>query len=187
MKRNLLLILIFLITYNYLLSREISGITMPEYLKMDNQTLVLNGCGVIKKFLFKVYAVGLYLESKTSDWNKLLYEDKPFIIRLHFLRNGISDEQIIDAWNTGFNKNTDVKASTIQNEINSFNALFKGITVNENNIFQFDYMPGVGTRVYINGQLKGNIGGYYFKRALIGIWIGKEPRDDGVKDKLLGK
>jgi hypothetical protein len=187
MKKLIFWAFILIISFNSLSSREISGITMPETLKMDNQTLVLNGCGVIKKFLFKVYAIGLYLESKTSDWNKLLYEDKPFVIRLHFLRNGISDEQIIDAWNTGFNKNTDVKASTIQNEINSFNALFKGFTVNENNIFQFDYMPGVGTRVYINGQLKGNIGGYYFKRALIGIWIGKEPRDDGVKDKLLGK
>lgn len=187
MKKIIVVAVILTLSLYSLISKEISGITMPDNLTLDNQTLVLNGCGVIKKFLFKVYAVGLYLETKTNDWNKLLNEDKPFIIRLHFLRNGISDEQIIDAWNTSFNKNTDVKASTIQNEINSFNSLFKGITINENNILQFDYKPGVGTRVYINGQLKGNIGGYYFKRALIGIWIGKEPRDEDVKEKLLGK
>ena len=185
--KNLIFVLIFvLISSTAASAKEIAGINMPDNLKLDNKTLVLNGTGVIKKFLFKVYAIGLYLEKKSSDENELLNQDKPYIIRLHFVRDDIPAENIIEAWNAGFEKSTDKKITPIKKEIEQFNSYFTE-TIRENNVFQFEYIPGTGTRVLINNQLKGTIPGWQFKKALLSIWIGKNPRDSGVKDDLLDK
>ncbi|MFA6570770.1 MAG: chalcone isomerase family protein [Bacteroidota bacterium] len=186
--KNFIIFLIFLLfTFSSLESREIKGIDMPDALKSGNENLVLNGAGVIKKLLFKVYIIGLYVQQKTSDENELLNQDKSYIIRLHFVRNGVTSDKIIDAWNTGFSKATGAKTDNIKNEIKQFNSWFDKDEVNENDIFQFDYKSGTGVRVYINGKLKGTIGGFAFRKALLGIWLGSNPRDEGVKEDLLGK
>jgi hypothetical protein len=160
---------------------------MPDNLKSGSDNLTLNGAGVIKKMFFKVYVIGLYLDKVSKDENVLLNQDKPYIIRMHFVRDGISADKIIEAWNTGFGKATGGKTDNIKNEIKQFNAFFEGNEIKENYIFQFDYKPGAGVRVYINGKMKGTIGGFNFRKALLGIWLGADPRDSGVKDDMLGK
>jgi hypothetical protein len=180
-----LFILVF--TFVALNCREVKGIEMPDNLKSGSDNLTLNGAGVIKKMFFKVYVIGLYLDKVSKDENVLLNQDKPYIIRMHFVRDGISADKIIEAWNTGFGKATGGKTDNIKNEIKQFNAFFEGNEIKENYIFQFDYKPGAGVRVYINGKMKGTIGGFNFRKALLGIWLGADPRDSGVKDDMLGK
>ena len=41
--------------------------------------------------------------------------------------------------------------------------------------------------VYKNGAKKGSIDGHDFKKALFGIWLGKKPADDDLKEGMLGK
>ncbi|MCX6155540.1 MAG: chalcone isomerase family protein [Candidatus Kapabacteria bacterium] len=178
-------ILLFL-CFSFAAGKNIGGITLPETLKSDGQNLSLNGCGIITKFFLKVYAIGIYLEAKSGDENAILNADKPYTIRMHFLRSGISADKINDAWKEGFEKATGGNTGQIQKEIAQFKSYFN-FEINENMIFQFEYKPGVGTKIYINDKLNGVIPGFAFKRALIGIWIGSDPRDKGVKKELLGK
>jgi len=49
------------------------------------------------------------------------------------------------------------------------------------------YVPGQGVQVSKNGELKTLVPGLAFKEALFGIWLGKEPADDDLKDDMLGK
>ena len=186
MKTFLVLILFGLISSAYLYAYEESGIDLPATKKLGDKTLVFNGAGTIKKFFFKIYVIALYVENKTHDANYLLNKDVPYIIYMHFKHNGISDEKIINAWNEGFEKATGHNTSKIKNEIQKFDNFFKGIETNEGDTYRFEYLPGTGTKVYINNKYKGNIPGFAFKRALLGIWLGKDPRDDDVKEELLG-
>ncbi len=49
-------------------------------------------------------------------------------------------------------------------------------------------VPGKGTEVYVNDQLKGTIAGQEFKKVLFSIWLGdKPPVGEGLKKQLLGK
>lgn len=187
MKKMLIGLLVLLFVFSVATSKEVGGINMPDNLKSGNENLVLNGAGVVKKFLFKVYAIGLYLDKKNNNAGSILSQEKNMTIRMHFLRGGISDDKIIDGWNTGFKKATGGKLDPIKNEITTFNGWFKGMEVAENGSFVFEYIPSEGTKVYINGKLKGTIKGSAFKKALFGIWIGNDPRDEGVKESMLGK
>jgi hypothetical protein len=45
---------------------EVAGGSFPRTVQAGGKTLVLNGAG-LRQFLFKVYAIGLYLEHPASD------------------------------------------------------------------------------------------------------------------------
>lgn len=54
--------------------------------------------------------------------------------------------------------------------------------------FSVDYVPGIGTQVLVNGKPAGEpIAEPEFFRALIGIWLGPNPADNGLKQALLGQ
>ena len=50
----------------------------------------------------------------------------------------------------------------------------------------FDYIPGTGTRITINDEVKGVIPGKDYFRAMLSIWIGENPVGRGFKDDVLG-
>ncbi len=186
MKRIIIIIVIAAFAFAQLSAYEEGGIKLPAKKKLGDKTLVYNGAGTITKFFFKIYVIALYVEKKTSDAKYLLNKDVPYIIYMHFKYNGISDEKIIDAWNEGFEKATGENTAKIKKQIVQFNSYFKGLETNENDTYRFEYMPGVGTKVYINNKYKGTVKGFNFKRALLGIWLGDDPRDDDVKEEMLG-
>jgi len=74
-----------------------------------------------------------------------LKNDVPFIIYMHFKRDGISGEKIIEAWNEGFEKSTNQKTNPIRKEISKFNKMFEGMEMNENDKYRFEYIPNAGT------------------------------------------
>ena len=48
-------------------AKELAGATMPDTLTVAGKTLKLNGMGLRKKAIFKVYVGGLYLEAPSKD------------------------------------------------------------------------------------------------------------------------
>jgi hypothetical protein len=186
MKQLIITIAIMALILSTANSREISKVDIAESMKSGDKNLVLNGAGTIKKLFFKVYVIALYTYAKTNDANLLLNKDKPYVIYMHFVRNEVGADKIIEAWNEGFGKSTGGKTDKIKSEIETFNSWFKGIDMNEGSTYKFEYIPGTGVKVFINNTYKGTVAGFAFRRALLGIWLGDKPRDSGVKDDLLG-
>jgi hypothetical protein len=168
-----------------LMAKKIGGKEFQDNLVLNKSKLVLNGGGVISKFFIKVYAVGLYIEQKSSDWNKILKDEKPMAIKMHFIYDGVAKDKIIQAWKDGFDKYEDALQAKLKARLEKLCALFTE-EAKENDVYLFEYDPSVGTKIFINKELKGTIEGKDFKQALFGIWLGEDPRDDGVKEEMLG-
>ncbi len=49
-----------------------------------------------------------------------------------------------------------------------------------------DYVPGVGSRVVINDEVKGILPGKDLYDALLKIWIGEHPVSQRFKNEILG-
>jgi hypothetical protein len=64
--------------------------------------------------------------------------------------------------------------------MHSVGALKKG------GVVYLDYLPGTGTRVTVNGEVKITIKGEEFFQSLLRIWIGKKPVDGRLRDAMLG-
>src|SRR6266540_1594924 len=79
------------------LAGELSGATLPNTLKVGDKTLKLNGLGLRKKAVFKVYVGGLYLESPSKDAGAILMAEQAKAIRMHFLRD-LTKAQLVEAF-----------------------------------------------------------------------------------------
>lgn len=165
---------------------EIGGITMPDTLKAGDSNLTLNGAGIRTKFFLKLYVGGLYLQHKTTDASKVLSEDKPMAIRLHIISSMITSERMEDATREGFDNSLGKKVSSMSTEIEAFIDVFKA-QINDGDVFNMIYIPGTGTEIYKNDKLSKTIKGLAFKNALFGIWLGKKPAQNSLKEEMLGE
>ena len=165
---------------------EIGGITMPDTLTAGNTSLTLNGAGIRTKFFLKLYVGGLYLQNKTTDAGKVLSEDKPMAIRLHIISSMITSEKMEDATREGFKKSLGNKLSSLSSEIEAFIDVFKA-EIKDGDVFNMIYIPGTGTEIYKNDKLSKTIKGLPFKNALFGIWVGKKPAQDSLKEGMMGE
>jgi hypothetical protein len=58
--------------------------------------------------------------------------------------------------------------------------------INKGSVVHLDYIPGTGTRITVNGEVKLTIPGEDFYRAMLHIWIGAKPVDGRLRDAMLG-
>lgn len=160
-----------------------SGVTLADEVQVAGRRLVLNGLGVREATMFnvKVYVAGLYLEAKSTDPAEILSGDKAWEIQMKFKRD-VEREKLTDAWEEGFEKNGN---GALKGQVAKLSALMQDLKEGETMIFA--YAPGVGTRVDVAGAEKGTIPGADFGRALLAVWLGPNPPNDGLKSGLLGK
>ena len=180
------LTLLLMVSVQSAASREVAGVLLPESVISESEALVLNGAGIRKKFFIKVYVGALYLPAKRSTVKQILADPGAKRIVMSFLYKEVSAKKLVDGWNDGFAGNNSAKEmKSLQDRINKFNSLFT--TVHKGDEIRLDYLPGEGTKVFINNDLKGSVQGEDFSRAILKIWLGSKPADTNLKDAMLGK
>jgi len=167
-------------------AREIAGVNFPDQYPVGDKTLVLNGVGLRKKLIIKVYAGGLYVPQQSGDAKAIWEADQPMALRMVFIHDGVEAKKLVDAWNDGFKAATGGNMGPIQAQIDAFNALFTQ-TAKKGDVYEYVYAGEKGTSVIMNGEVKGVIPGLPFKQALFGIWLGESPADANLKKGLLGQ
>jgi hypothetical protein len=180
----LFMVLVFL-QASIALGIEIGGVQLPDDLMLNTTKLQLNGAGLRKKVVIKVYAGGLYLLKKETDPAKIIAADEPMVIRMHFIHSKVSKENLISAWNEGFANATNGNIAAIEKEIGTFNGYFQD-DAKKGDIYDVIYLPGQGVSVEINGKRQGPIPSLEFKKAVFSIWLGEKPADAKLKKGMLG-
>ena len=179
---SIILFIVFMFT-SVAIALKIGGKVLPDKMKAGENELLLNGAGLRKKLIIKVYAGALYLIQKSSDAKAIIEADEPMAVKMHFIYKSVSPKKLIDAWNTGFSK-SDI--SNLQEEIKTFNSFFIE-DAKKDDIYDIIYIPEEGTSVYMNNELKGTISGQEFKKAVFSIWLGEETELPKLKKAMLGK
>lgn len=159
--------------------------TLPAHLATHHGKLILNGSGVRTKFFLSLYTGGLYLKKKQSDPGKIITVDAPMAIRLHITSSMITSEKMENATREGFEKATGNDIEPLQSRIEQFIAVFKE-EIEENDVYDMLYAPGSGVAIVKNGKLHSIIQGLDFKQALFAIWLGDQPAQESLKNKMLG-
>ena len=170
-------------------ARELEGVTMPDSISVDGQTLALNGMGVrIKKVVFvkvKVYVGGLYLPKASADAAAIITADEPKQFVMHFLYKEVSRAKLVDAWDEGFKANAPGAMVALKKRLETFASMWPDMK--KGDTAAMTYVPGTGTRVEINGREAGVIPGKDFADALFAVWLGPKPPNEELKQGLLGR
>jgi Chalcone isomerase-like len=83
------------------LAKEVAGVTVPDSITVEGKTLRLNGAGIRKKAIFKVYVGVLYVENPSKDAAAVTSSDQVKRMQLSVLRS-LSSQQVNEAIEEGF-------------------------------------------------------------------------------------
>ena len=184
--RNIVLALfITLLPHTQVFAKEIAGVDVPDSATAGEHTLSLNGAGIRKKLLMKLYVGSLYLLESAKDGTAVTAEDAPMSIRLDITSKMITSERMTEATMEGFKNSAGEKMSAIKAEIDEFMKQFEE-PIKVGDIFEFVYLPGEGTKVSKNNKALTIIQGLPFKQALFGIWLSEKPAQKSLKEAMLG-
>ena len=163
---------------------ELSGVTMADSRAVAGESLVLNGMGLRKKAIFKVYVAGLYLPAKESSAEKILADDGARLLEMQFVRT-VGKESLVGAW-------TECLASGSPNASTSVTRAFETLgswmqDVGSGDTLVFTYTPAGGLQVDVKGKTAGTLDGKATADALFRCWLGPNPPSEAFKAGLLGQ
>lgn len=164
---------------------DTAGVELPQTMTVGENELVLNGAGLRKKFVIKVYAGGLYLPSKTSDAADVLNTDDAAVIRMVMIYDDIAPEKMKETWEEGFQANV-ADTAPLKDRIEMMTSWFTE-AAREGDIYDIVYNPADGCSLIINGEKKGTVEGADFKKAIFSVWLGEKPADKKLKAAMLGE
>ena len=162
---------------------ELAGVKLPDTMSAAGKTLKLNGMGLRKKAVFKVYVGGLYLETASKDAAAVLAADAPKAVTMHFLRS-IEKAKLVEAYTEGFEANAKAKAAAQKANVDKLLGLVTD--VKEGSEFTVAYVPGAGTTVLRDGKEAGKIEGKEFAEVVFALWLGPKPPSTDLQKGMLG-
>jgi hypothetical protein len=163
---------------------SLAGVTLPDSVDVNGKSLVLNGMGLRKKAIFKVYVGALYLPAKSGDADAVIKLDEPKRMVMHFVRS-VGKEKIVDGWKEGFANNSPAELATLQQRLDEFAGLWADMA--DGDEAAMTYVPGTGLKLEIRGKEVGLIQGKQFADAVFACWLGPHPPSEDLKNGVLGK
>jgi long-chain acyl-CoA synthetase len=164
---------------------EVAGVALPDKAQVAGHELVLNGAGLRKRAIFKVYVGSLYLPKKATTADAVLSQ-APRRVQLNVLRD-LSADQLIGALDEGLKANTTAaEYQTLAAPLGEMAAIMKSFgQAKEGSVVTLDFVDG-GTRIGLDGAERGTIAGEAFNAALTRIWVGEHPVQEDLKKAMLG-
>ena len=163
----------------------LAGVNIADTKDVAGHKLVLNGAGLRKKFVVKVYTGALYLPAKSTNAAAIMSTDQPRQMVMHFVYD-VDKSKIAEAWTEGLEDNTPNATAEVKNNFKQLSAWMED--VKEGQEIVMTYVPGTGTTVTVNGKNKGTLAGKATNDAILATWIGSKPGPGGdFKKAVLGQ
>jgi hypothetical protein len=186
MSRTLFALMAMFLMVQSVYAREVAGVQVPESVSVQDTELALSGAGIRTKFMFKIYVGALYVTNlKDRGAEAALAQPGPKSVRLHILYKELSTEQLVEAWNAGFEANLKpAERQSLKPRIDAFDALFPA--VKRGDVIRLDFLANGQTEVWINDNRRGVVEGVDFQRAVLAIWFGDKPVDQKLRESMVG-
>ncbi len=167
---------------------EVAGVKFADQVEAAGQPLVLNGAGLRRKFIFKVYAMALYLPARATSAAAAIDATGPKRVEIAMLRD-VDAQTFSDALREGIEANhSEAEVKALEPRLKQLEAVMQKVgTAKDGMRIWLDWVPGAGTQVSIDGApADAPIPGEDFYRALLRIWLGPHAVQDNLKQALLG-
>jgi len=164
---------------------EVAGVKFEDQVRLADTQLALTGAGLRQRFIFDVYAMGLYVRDAKAD---LVTQPGAKRVVIRMLRNVDADTftaALVDGMRPNHDEQTmqalEPRIAQLSATMAQMKEAKKGMTIT------LDWLPGTGTQMAVDGTFTGApIAGEDFYQALLRIWLGPKPVQDDLKKALLG-
>jgi len=188
MKKRFIITAVMALAMHSSFAIEMEGIKFDDTAKVGATDLVANGIGVRSKF-GKRYVAVLYVPAKSTDAEVILAAKGPKRIALQLIKDS-DGKTFANALSDGIKDNaSEAELVAIKDRLAAFSDLLKSMgDVAAGTVIVVDSIPDKGMLVTVGGKPLGKeIVGEDFFRALLKVWLGKDPVQSDLKAGLLGK
>ena len=143
-------------------------------------TLPRRGSGLLRwKWLVRLYEASLYLAPSATD----AVSATPKRLRMDYL-HGFSQAEMVQATEQTLGRNIDAATLlALQPSLAKWNALYPAIKAGD--CLEFDHLAEGSLIMRHNGKVLGSLVDEVFAQALFAIWIGANPVDRDLREKLI--
>lgn len=172
------------ISLNPVYGAVIEGVHFDNSVIINQQNATLRGVALLRYMIFiKAYVSAFYLNENFSKKDALGNVERRLVI--HYF-HAISAEDFVEATSDMIEENVSPdRFKALQPQIRKLNDLYQDVEPGDE--YTATYIPGIGTELALNGKALGVVPGSEYSAAFFSIWIGKNPVDEGFRNKLLGK
>ncbi|MDD5444336.1 MAG: chalcone isomerase family protein [Pseudomonas fluorescens] len=169
---------------------DVAGVKMEDSMTIYNNTLLLNGAGVVSNGKTQLYVVKIYSKKKFANVDQLFQTPGPKRLVITAGAKEFDTAPIMKL----FNRNVEAQAdksdmAKLVPGLMSLGKIFgtyKVIKPGESLIF--DWAPYAGLVMYMDSKLLGEpLKEPEFFKAAMSIWMGDTPLEPKLRDALLGK
>lgn len=166
----------------------VEGARYETSVVLDGERLELNGVGIRRRFMFDIYAGGLYVAKRAARTEELVNQPGAKRVALRFLRD-VDGDLFVNSLHNGLKANhSDAELAKWTTQVDALTRTIQTIALaRRGDSVNFEYTPRDGTRVTVNGVTRGPlIPGADFYAAVLRVWLGETPADAGLKKGMLG-
>ncbi len=150
-------------------------------LEETGDVLTLRGVALHKHYFKDSYIAAFYSLNKIDGPQQAITDAGPKRMWLYFLR---SVDNLREYWEDAIDSNN--PPQIVEREQISISQFFKmvNLPLREGDTLVLDFVPNVGTRVIIKGNLKGLIKGNEFYDLVLKTWMGRSPPSEKFRKDL---
>jgi len=167
---------------------DIGGIKFEDNLTIYNNTLLLNGAGIVSNGKTPQYSAQIYAKQKFTTLEALSATPGPKRLVLTAIRE-VDTGPILKLLSRSVDA-TAAKgdmAKLIPGMMNIGNVFKANRLLKPGEVMTMDWIPITGLVIYIGGKMQGDpMREPELFRAAMGVWMGETPADAKLRDALLG-
>jgi hypothetical protein len=163
---------------------EIAGVKLPETTTVGGRELKLNGTALLKKLVFRIYVVALYLPAPAHEAEAVVNPDVPKVLVLQFLR-AVSREELVTPLERDFARNAGEQGKRAGGQIAKLLSVIKDMKKGDR--MTLTYEPGKGSTIRMTDGTTATFEGKDFADSFLLIYVGPSPPKEEMKRRLLGR
>jgi hypothetical protein len=168
---------------------DVGGVKVEDTLSIYNNTLLLNGAGLVSNGKTPSYVVQIYAKQKFKTLDGLFAVPGPKRLVLTAIKE-VDTGPIVKMFNRSVDETADKndRAKLIPGLMSIGDVFKANRSLKPGDIMTLDWVPISGMVIYLDGKLQGQpYREAELFRAAMGVWMGEFPADTKVKDALLGQ
>ena len=178
-------VLVFTLLISGAHAASLEGIKLRDKMPCAGVELPLQAAGLRDATIFniRVYVMAMYTPSLLPDGLKDQNIDKrPMCFEVHYMRD-VEKAKVDEAWKFQFKESSEYPYPDLAKHITLLQQFFGKIEANKG-VHLFELTEN-STKVYENGEYKGEIPGREFGKNFLSVFFGKNPPTKKLKNALL--
>ncbi len=180
--RKAILVLTLLVSSAF--AAELEGIKLKDKMTCAGVELPLQAAGLRAATIFniRVYVLAMYTPTPLTSLTDPNMEKRPMCFEVHYMRD-VEKKKVDEAWEFQFKDSSEYPYPKLKDDIKLLQKFFGEIKANKG-VHLFELTEN-STKVYENGEYKGEIPGKEFGKNFLSVFFGKKPPTKDLREALI--